>query len=60
MQINIVPIKTWSFNRNTQRLLIWHFDGYTINSQITKYQVVYNIDILGQWMFWTHKSNMVI
>ena len=60
MQINIVPIKTWSFNRNTQRLLVWYFDSYTVKSQSTRYQVVYNIDVSGQWMFGTHRLHMVI
>ena len=51
MQIDLVPIKTWSFNRNAQKLLTWHCDGYTIKSQNTIYQVVYDIKISGLWIF---------
>ena len=60
MEISIVPIKTWSFNRNTWGLLSWHFDGYTIKSQSTIYQILYNTAITGQWMCQTHKPRMVI
>ena len=60
LQIYIVPIKTWSFNRNMWRLLTLALSCLHNKSQSTIFQVVYNIDISGQWLFWTYKSHMVI